>query len=171
MTALRKNLPLTAERLRELFSYDPFTGIFIRKVSIGRCKGGSVAGSINDGGYLVICIDGVNYLGHHLAWLYVYSEYPSREIDHRDNIRHHNWINNLRLATRSQNIANCSKSVTNKSGFKGVYRVPRIKEKWRAAIRRDHEYFHLGLFDSPDLAHAAYVAASQLLFGEFARTK
>jgi hypothetical protein len=75
---------------------------------------------------------------------------------------------NLRIATTSQNQANTGAPATNTSGFKGVSWRERDK-KWRAQIRSNGVYWWLGLFDTPEAAHAAYVAASEVLHGEFAR--
>ena len=48
---------LTQERLKELFEYRPETGEFIRKVSRGRAKAGSIAGSPDKDGYIFIGIN------------------------------------------------------------------------------------------------------------------
>lgn len=45
-------------------------------------------------------------MAHRLAWLYVHGEWPQREIDHKDNVRHHNWIGNLRDVSHSVNMQN-----------------------------------------------------------------
>jgi hypothetical protein len=48
---------LTAQRLRELFEYDPTTGCFKRRYSRGSQKSGAVAGANDPDGYLRIRID------------------------------------------------------------------------------------------------------------------
>jgi len=75
---------------------------------------------------------------------------------------------NLRIATTSQNQMNRGAPATNTSGFKGVAWYERDK-KWRAQITNNGSRWWLGDFDTPEAAHSAYVAASELLHGEFAR--
>src|SRR5690348_11488261 len=62
---------LSVERLRELLSYDPETGVFMwRKRTSPMCKLDRPAGMIKLCGYRRIVIDGVSYLASHLAWLH-----------------------------------------------------------------------------------------------------
>ena len=75
---------------------------------------------------------------------------------------------NMRLATRAQNSQNSRIRIDNKSGFKGVCWNKKCK-KWSAQITVFNKGKHLGLFTTPESAHAAYVDAANRLFGEFAR--
>lgn len=74
---------------------------------------------------------------------------------------------NLRLATNTENQRNKSKQVNNTSGYKGVY-WRKDSNKWVAQIKVDNEVRHLGRFDTPEEAHAAYCEAAKQLHGEFA---
>ncbi|MCA8339501.1 AP2 domain-containing protein [Burkholderia multivorans] len=40
--------------------------------------------------------------------------------------------------------------------------------RWVARIQHGGKQHYLGMFDTPELAHAAYVAAAKRLHGEFA---
>ena len=164
MTSTSTRTSLTAERLRELFDYDRITGIFRRKVERGGRLAGSIAGSRHKKGYLHIWLDGRQYKAHRLAWLYVYGKWPDGQIDHEDTVKDHNWIDNLRPATNAQNCANGSRRRNNTSGFKGV---SRSGGKWKAQIGKGGNIY-LGLYDTPEAAHAAYVEHARKLFGEFA---
>jgi hypothetical protein len=94
---------------------------------------------------------------------------PSKmETDHIDGDGLNNRRSNLRIATTSENQRNRGLSANNTSGFKGVSWQKRTK-KWRAEIRSNGVYWWLGDFDTPEAAHAAYVAASERLHGEFGR--
>lgn len=157
---------LTLERLREVLDYDPATGIFVHKISRYRECVGSVAGYINKRGYAVITIDQVRYLAHRLAWFYVHSEWPHPMLDHKDTVRHHNWISNLRIATKTQNTANQKLRSDSRTGYKGV--VFR-RGRWQGRIYLNQKQHCLGCFSSPEEAHAAYLKAASELFGEFAR--
>jgi len=159
---------LTAERLRHLLDYDRATGIFRWRVTRNhKALSGGIAGYLNESGYIHICIDGAEYKAQRLAWLYVHGQWPGARVDHENGDTVDNSFGNLREATHSQNIANSRLRKDNKAGLKGVSLA--YPGRWMANINKDKKRHYLGLFDSPEKAHAAYVAAAQQLFGAFAR--
>ncbi len=154
---------ISAARLREVLSYDPETGRFTRKIDSrrGRAKAGDIAGSIECTGYAAIWVDGVKYLAHRLAWLYVTGEWPADLIDHINGFRADNRIGNLRQAdnwTNQQNLG--GPKGNNTSGFLGV---SRSKARWKAEIRAFGVRKHIGTFDTPQEAHSAYLLAKKVL--------
>ena len=160
---------LTAERLRELLHYDSDTGVFTWRVDRrGGRKAGDVTGARHGRGYVVIGIDNKLYLAHRLAWLWMTGAWPEDKIDHMDLDRANNRFANLRPATESQNKANAPLRRDNTSGFKGVSWHSAVN-RWAAQIHHNKRHYHLGLFDRPEEAHDAYVAAAERLFGEYAR--
>ena len=163
---------LTAERLRQLFSYDPETGLFTRRVSRGRTKVGSIAGADRGDGRKQLGIDWHQYLTSRLAWLYMMGSWPPKghEVDHRDLNRSNDSWSNLRLATRSQNEVNKGLRRDNKSGFKGVY-FDRKLSKFVAEVSINGRRVYLGCFNSAELAHQAHCTAAHVHYGEFARTR
>ena len=126
-----------AERLRELLSYDPDSGIFRWRVCARRKLVGSIAGHKGKQGYMHIGIDGRDYRAHRLVWLYVYGKWPPTEIDHINLLRHDNRLANLRLASREQNSANAPSHRDSSSGLKGVSFHKHMR-KWRAEIMGDY---------------------------------
>ena len=155
---------LTVERLRGVLDYDPKTGVFCWRQNRYRKRIGTVAGYRCSSGHLQIRIDGRAYLAHRLAWLHVYGRWPAEQLDHRDTVRTHNWLDNLREATHAQNQQNSRPK--RKGVLKGVW----LKDgKWATAIRVDGFRIHLGYFDTAEAAHVAYVAAASKHHGEFAR--
>lgn len=88
------------------------------------------------------------------------------EVDHRDLNGLNNQRDNLRVATRSQQSANRRMRSENTTGFKGVGRK---NSRYFAAIRVNGKHKHLGMFDTPEEAHEAYVQAAKRYYGEFAR--
>ncbi len=165
----RGDARIVVAHLRELLDYDPVTGVFRwRQKPNKRTNIGAIAGEIKQWGHRRIQMAGRRYPAHHLAWLYVYGVWPTGILDHANGKPDDNRIANLRPATTTQNMQNCRRFSTNSSGFKGVS-FCRQTRRWRAHIVVDGRYIHLGRFPSPEKAHAAYVAAAQKYFGEFAR--
>lgn len=162
---------MTAERLKELLTYDPVSGVFRWRVGRGRQRASSIAGTIsvrkNGRAYVRINISGKIYSAHRLAFLFMTGVWPPNEVDHaRGDGTDNSWAN-LRLATKAQNQGNRRKSRNNTTGFKSV--SVRANGRFYAYIMVNGKQKHLGYFDSPELAHAAYCAAAEKQFGPFAR--
>ena len=154
---------LTQSRLKELLDYNQETGIFTCKVARANnsIPVGSIAGSLSNG-YIRICIYGRSYMAHRLAWLYVYGVWPDNEIDHKDTVKHHNWLNNLRDVTHSgnqQNVATARRN--NKTGLLGSV-FHKASGKYQAAIVISGKKQHLGIFSTPEEAHEVYLAAKRI---------
>jgi hypothetical protein len=157
---------LTQSRLKELLHYDPETGEWRRLRSRQRPDTeGKRPGYISKGGRHCISVDGVEYLAHRLAYLYMTGEWPEIYVDHKNGVGHDNVWENLRPASQSQNIANSRLSKANTSGYKGVVWNPR-KKKWTAQICFNGKNMVLGRFHDPREAHEAYLKKAQELFGE-----
>ena len=69
----------TAARVRELLDYHPKTDTFRWKVSRGRSKAGSVAGSPDSDGNLQIRIDGRLYTAKQLARAHVFGIWVGKD--------------------------------------------------------------------------------------------
>jgi hypothetical protein len=87
-------------------------------------------------------------------------------IDHINNDKANNNINNLRWATAFENCCNCSKATNTTSGSKGVRYHSRDK-KWRAEIKYNRKLINIGSFDNKNDAILARVNKAKELFGEF----
>jgi hypothetical protein len=127
---------------------------------------GVLAGTLDSHGYVQISINRKSYLAHRLAWQYVNGIWPIGRLDHINNIRNDNRIINLREATALSNSWNVARKRTNTSGYKGVS-FRRETSKWRSRIMVNGSRKHLGEFDSPEAAHAAYCDAAKDFYGEF----
>lgn len=159
---------ITRDRLLEVTFYERDTGLFTRRIKTGR-KGnvGDVLGTINAAGYCVIGIDGRVYYAHRLAWLYMTGN-DAPQIDHADGSKSNNsWIN-LRPATHSQNVFNSKLASNSSSWLKGVS-WHKDARKWSAQFNHKGKKYHLGLFYSPEDAHAAYLSAVRSIEPNFAR--
>ena len=149
------------EDLKQSLDYNPETGEFRWKVAAGRSGAGSLAGNVNSNGRFYIRFQGNLYKAHRLAWLLTYGKWPEKMIDHIDGNVSNNRISNLRDVSRSVNLQNQRKaSSNNKSGFLGVS-FHEQTAKFRANICLNGKSKHLGLFPTPELAHAAYLAAKR----------
>lgn len=155
---------LTQAYIREIFNYDPLTGHFTRTTGPRR---GSIAGYLDPSrGYVRIRVDKQFHAAHRLAWLYMTGAWPKDQIDHINLDKSDNRLENLREASHTQNQQNRRPQRNNTSGFKGV----RWHQKtWNAEIHLNKRTIHIGCFDSPEAAHAAYQAAATQLFGAYAR--
>lgn len=161
---------LTQHYLKEVLEYNPECGIFTwRKVLYNHIHLlNTVAGSIYANGYRYVQIGGKDYRAGRLAWFYVHGEWPAAYVDHINGNRADDRIENLRLATNSQNQANRGVMATNTSGTKGV-RYEASRRRWRAQITANGKSKCLGRFRSRDEAMQAYAKAAKEIWGDFAR--
>ncbi len=153
---------LTQSRLKELLRYDPDTGVFTWAVRRHGVRIGDVAGGVDFYGYLCIKIDGRLYKAHRLAWLYVYGKWPADQMDHINGVCDDNRLRNLREATHAQNEQNRALNANNVSGYPGVSWHKRDR-KWQSQIGFEGRGKHLGYFDDPESAYAAYLSAKAKL--------
>lgn len=159
------NADLTVARLRELLHYNARTGEFIWLAKSGAgskaCAGEYAGSASHQSGYIYIRIMGHTYRAHRLAWLYVTDKWPADQIDHENGLRQDNRWANLREATHPENQQNQRKAQrNNKSGYLGV---SAHGKRWQATITFKKVQFHIGTFDTAELAHAAYVLAKRSL--------
>ncbi len=168
---MRMKSALTYQRLRELLSYEPETGLFTwlvdRKCGAGGVKfaarAGDRAGFIDPKGYIKISIDSSDYFAHRLAFLFMTGEWPAEQIDHRNRVKADcRWVN-LREATHGQNKQNEKVYKNNTSGVKGVTWLA-DRRCWRAGIAKNSVKHHLGYYKSLSEAAAARKSAENRLF-------
>lgn len=152
---------LTQSELLSELTYDPDTGIFVRKElkahESRRTRG--LAGTIA-GGYVSINVKGEIYRAHRLAWLYMTGAWPDGDIDHIDRNRSNNRWSNLRACTpeeNAQNVAIVSRS-KNKLALVGAHWCKQIK-RWKSSIQVGGKIIRLGTFSTAQDAHAAYLSA------------
>lgn len=113
--------------------------------------------------YAVAYANGTNFYMHRL----LLGAQPGQKGDHRDGDGLNNRMDNLRIATISQNRANCGPRVDGGSGLKGVT-WHKSSRKWLAGVTKARVKYYLGLFRDKQRAALAVDRASLALWGEFA---
>lgn len=154
---------MTAEQLRELVVYEPYTGIFWLRDS------NKPLGNKTCNGYVVFTLRGHTYRAHRLAWLYMTGNWPKNLVDHKDGDKANNKFSNLREATHQQNSYNGVRRKTNKSGFRGVCWNTK-RQRWIAQIVVNGKTRYLGSFQIKEQAACVYQAAAHKHHGEFSHT-
>ena len=89
-----------------------------------------------------------------------------RYVDHEDGDGLNNRRGNLRIASGTENNANSITMRRNRLGYKGVHTK---KGRFCAHIKIDGRTRHLGYFDTPEEASAAYLGAAKVAWGDFAK--
>lgn len=159
---------LTRDALIQHFTYDQKTGVFRFRhdVRAGRnraflkARAGDTAGNLSPStGYWYLSIGGRRYAAHRMAFLYMTGAVPPDDIDHINGNKTDNRWSNLRQATRAQNMQNLSRPhADNTAGFLGVERK---RGRFAARIAVGGKKLNLGVFNTPEEAHAAYVKAKR----------
>lgn len=170
---------LTAERLRQLLSYNQDNGLFTwlkrdehefistrsYKSWTARYAGKSAGHKRRDTGYVIVVINGTQHKGHRLAWLYVYGRWPEHGIDHINGDRSDNRIQNLRdVPPRTNSENQRSAKSGNKAGMLGVSWHEKNK-KWQAEICIDGKKHYIGTFKKQEDAHKEYISVKRAMHG------
>ena len=164
MSATDIHSGLTAERLREVLSYDPETGVLRWRMARRGVGVGMVAGNKKPDGYIRIGVDYRMYKAHRLAWLHFYGRWPVSEIDHINGVRDDNRMANLRDVSRQVNGQNQRKArhmavpSPFNTGLLGTHFD--LKRQLFVAQINDPgtgKKKHLGAYTTAAEAHAAYL--------------
>jgi len=138
---------ITQAELKDMFDYDVENGWLIRKRD--NKPVGHKPNTTN--GYSHIGINGKNYRTHRLIWLWHKGTWPSKFIDHIDQDRMNNRIENLREADAKTNQHNQKILKNNTSGFPGVSWINRDK-KYQVKIQTDGKTKVIGTYDNLESA-------------------
>lgn len=145
---------LSAEILREHFSYDKDTGIVTRlKRTSNNSRVGDVVGSKRADGYLCTNLLGKNIFLHRLAWKLVTGEDPEWFIDHMNGVKSDNRWCNLRDVDSSTNIYNRMS--------KGYTQLP--NGRYRATVTVKGKTYDVGYFNCPTAARIAHLQEKKRL--------
>jgi hypothetical protein len=166
------------------FTYDPTTGYLVWKersrelskslrahMAWNAKYAGKIAGhrqGAGSGSSVYIRIHNVMHRAHRIVWEMHYGAIPEgMVIDHVNGDFYDNRLENLRLATKSQNGMNRLASKRSSTGIKGVSVCIYRPGLFVAQIGVDGSVIPLGRYKTKGLAASAYAKASLRLHGKF----
>ena len=149
---------ITQEYLKERFEYDSETGQLIWRTHLRKARYVGKPAGTKRKGYIYIYLDKKQQSAHRLIWIFHHGFIPeNKQIDHIDGDKTNNRMENLRLASRCENMWNReAKGYRLKNG------------KYEVAIRHLKKLIYLGRYDTEEEARAVYVAKRVELRKEFA---
>jgi len=161
-----KPLPSPAY-LHECFIYDSETGLLTwktRPLHHFKCahdqtawnnkNAGKTAGS-RAGRYIFVSANRCHVLAHRLIWAMQKGAWPNGSIDHKNGNGLDNRFENLREVTQQQNLWN--RRLSSRDLPRGVRRSPH-GGRFTARATVNYKEIHLGSYDTPEQAHAAWRA-------------
>lgn len=149
-------MDLTQEQLKELFTYDPLSGILCWKEGRSNMVKGSRAGCVNGSGYMVLSINSKSYRLSRVIWMYMFGSIPDGfYIDHINGKKTDNRLCNLRVASNKQNQENRPAPSNTTSGYRGVT-WHKSYNKWMARICHNKKRETIGFFETAEQAYQAY---------------
>ena len=140
-----KDCLISKKVLSEIFDYTD--GLLFYKST------GKEAGSLDNKGYKRAKVGRTVYLVHRIIFM-LHHDYLPKYLDHIDNNRTNNKIENLRPATSAENNRNRSIGSRNKSGVKGIFWA-KPNKKWKVQCTVDYKQHHIGYFKDIEEAKIA----------------
>lgn len=110
-----------------------------------------------DSGYIMVRTGRKNWLWHRLVFQHFKGFLPEF-LDHVNNIRDDNRIENLKETNNKDNVRKCKLSLRNVSGYAGVSWKENSK-KFQSQITVNGVKKYLGVFDDPKEAYKVYLEA------------
>ena len=139
---------ITQNELKKLFEYKD--GKLYWRISLGpRTKIGALAGCFA-GEYYKVRFKNKYYMIHRVIFM-MFHGYLPKQIDHINNIKTDNRIENLRAANNSTNQQNVGLQKNNKSGIKGVS-WHKATKKWVVQLGINGKPKHFGCYFDKEVA-------------------
>jgi hypothetical protein len=129
------------------YTYNPITGQILG-------SRGFEVGHLRKEGYIGLYTPQFKHLqAHHFAWYYVYGNVDFEQLDHINQIKTDNRIDNLRIATHQLNQMNRT--------FKG-YWFDKTRNKYKTSIMVNHKSMYQGYFNTEEEAKKKYLELKKL---------
>jgi hypothetical protein len=127
---------------------------------------GKRAGWKTSTGYYSVTINNIKYKVHRLIFMMFNGFFP-KEVDHINNNRIDNRIENLRASDKTTNKHNSLKPITNTSGIKGVSWHKKNKN-WRCSLWTNNKSKEVSGFKTKELAQEFIELWREMAHGKFA---
>jgi len=161
----RKYQEIGLKTINYHLSYDTGRLFWVNPLS-NRVKPCQEAGWVKSSGYRVVSLNKRVVPTHHLVWCIFNGDFieAGKDIDHVNGNKLDNRIENLRVATRSENLLN-KRPYGKTSPYKGVYQ--HTSGRFYARFREDY----LGIYDTAEEAALVWNRAARLSddYGPFYR--
>ena len=153
----------------EGYDYEVSTLGNVRRIATGRI----LKSGLNARGYYTVslCKNGkaTTKKIHRLVAIAFIPNPENKEcVDHIDNNRKNNNVNNLRWCSNAENQRNRTKQYNNTSGYKGVC-FHKQHQKYMAQIQLNGKLIHIGYYETAEEASNAYKIKADELHKEFAK--
>jgi hypothetical protein len=158
-------MSITQTLVKDLFEYNDGVLYWKNPTSV-RMKKGLRAGRYGKRGYMETSIHYNRYKNHRIIFL-MFHGYLPKIVDHIDNNRLNNKIENLRAVTCSQNLQNAKLSKSNTTGIKGVV-WEKDRKYWKAQIMVNGKQIRIGKLKSLELAELVVQELRNKYHGEYA---
>jgi hypothetical protein len=139
----KKDNVLTVETLKNIFTYK--NGNLVYRNDYNKYKEGDIAGTPCGDGYVGVYINGKQYYLHHLVWMYHKGYFPKMYIDHINDNKKDNRIENLQETTQSENIR-AARRINQSTGITGVYK--KNNGKYYSLITTLGKTYYLGSYNT-----------------------
>ncbi len=156
---------LNLNEVREAFSYSD-GNLYWKSPNAKRVSVGDLAGYNHPKGYRIVKLNNKPYSVHRVIFLYHHGYLPE-QIDHINNKKDDNRIENLRACNNAENQQNQGLCKVNTSGVKGVSWYKATK-KWVACIYTNGKNKNLGYYSDINQAKDAAIKERNKLHGSFA---
>ena len=158
------------QELRQLFLYDPITGILQWRERFGkdgwnRRYANKAIQTLDRHGYIQVRLKPLNMRAHRVIWAMMTGAWPSEDIDHINGVRNDNHWENLREASRSLN--NHNRHTPRRSSYPKGVTLHKASGLYRAYVNLEGKQHSLGYFKTEAEAVSAYADKAPALLGEF----
>ena len=157
---------MTQERLHSLFDYVDGHLVWKNRTGGKAYLNGRIAGTIIKKGYRQITIKGVSYRAARLVFLY-HNGYMPEVVDHANNNRADDRVENLRETTYHGNNQNVQLTSRNKSGVKGVF-WDNSANSWCATVYAKNKVVVKKHVQDLELAELIVIMGREKYHGQFA---